>query len=157
MPRMAFAVPRRRARTRDQLVDAFQEARDDLVSTLFHLLGNYADAQDATQEAFVKCWRNYHRLARVRNYRAWIFRVAHNLGLKIRARQNPLVAFDPEVEAQLASPLSDPERTLLDRERTRRFHHAPPPWDGTSPTRARPATNARNVGRSPVWVVIARS
>jgi RNA polymerase sigma-70 factor (ECF subfamily) len=50
--------------------------------------------------------------------------VAHNLGLKIRARQNPLVSFDPEIEAQLASPAASPERSLLDGERLQRFHHA---------------------------------
>jgi RNA polymerase sigma-70 factor (ECF subfamily) len=108
MPTVAVAKPRRRINTRDQLVAAFQEARPDLVSTLYHLLGNYADAQDATQEAFVKCWRSYRRLAKVRNYRAWIFRVGLNAAKDLRRnawrrRIRPLTQAPP-VECADAAP-----------------------------------------------------
>jgi RNA polymerase sigma-70 factor (ECF subfamily) len=76
-------------------VAAFVEARADLVSTLFFLLGNYADAQDATQEAFVKCWRSRRSAAKVRNFRAWIFRVGLNAAKDLqrnawRRRARPL-------------------------------------------------------------------
>jgi RNA polymerase sigma-70 factor (ECF subfamily) len=52
--------------------------RDELVSTLMYLLGNREDAQDAAQEAFVKCWRSSDSLPDVQNLRAWIFRVGLN-------------------------------------------------------------------------------
>ena len=60
------------------LLRAFNELRDELVSTLMFLLGNADDAQDAAQEAFLKCWRTQEGLAAVQNLRAWIFRVALN-------------------------------------------------------------------------------
>jgi RNA polymerase sigma-70 factor (ECF subfamily) len=60
------------------LLRAFNELRDELVSTLMFLLGNADDAQDAAQEAFLKCWRTQDGLAEVQNLRAWIFRVALN-------------------------------------------------------------------------------
>lgn len=60
------------------LVRAFNELRDELVSTLLYLLGNAEDAQDAAQEAFLKCWRTQDSLKDVQNLRAWIFRVALN-------------------------------------------------------------------------------
>lgn len=59
-------------------VRAFNEARNELVSTLFYILGNQEDAQDAAQDAFLKCWRTQHTLGEVRNLRAWIFRVGLN-------------------------------------------------------------------------------
>jgi RNA polymerase sigma-70 factor (ECF subfamily) len=52
--------------------------RDELVSTLLYLLGNREDAQDAAQEAFIKCWRTQESLPDVQNLRAWIFRVGLN-------------------------------------------------------------------------------
>src|SRR5437660_7515055 len=61
-------------------VRAFNEVRAELVSTLFFVLGNQDDAQDAAQDAFLKCWRARDTLGDVRNMRAWIFRV----GLKDR-------------------------------------------------------------------------
>jgi RNA polymerase sigma-70 factor (ECF subfamily) len=69
---------------RDRLVQAFLEARGDLVSTLFCLLGNYEDAQDATQEAFVKCWRARAGAGRIHNFRAWVFRVGLNAARDLR-------------------------------------------------------------------------
>jgi RNA polymerase sigma-70 factor, ECF subfamily len=48
------------------------------VSTLYFVLGNHADAQDAAQDAFLKCWRTRAALTDVRNLRAWIFRVGLN-------------------------------------------------------------------------------
>jgi RNA polymerase sigma-70 factor (ECF subfamily) len=62
----------------DALVAMFNRVRDELVSTLLYLLGNADDAQDAAQEAFLKCWRARHTMAEVQNLRAWIFRVGLN-------------------------------------------------------------------------------
>ena len=60
------------------LVSLFNEIRDELVSTLQFMLGNADDAQDAAQEAFLKCWRARHTLSEILNLRAWIFRVGLN-------------------------------------------------------------------------------
>jgi len=62
----------------DALVCAFNALRDELVSTLLFIVGNRDDAQDAAQEAFLKCWRARAGLAGVQNLRAWIFRVGLN-------------------------------------------------------------------------------
>ncbi len=60
------------------LVRAFNELRDELISTLMFLLGNSDDAQDVAQDAFMKCWRARADLEKVQNLRAWIFRVGLN-------------------------------------------------------------------------------
>jgi RNA polymerase sigma-70 factor (ECF subfamily) len=60
------------------LVATFNQVRDELVSTLLYLLGNADDAQDAAQEAFLKCWRARAGVPDVQNLRAWIFRVGLN-------------------------------------------------------------------------------
>lgn len=62
----------------DELVAMFNQIRDELVSTLLYLLGNADDAQDAAQEAFLKCWRARATVPDVQNLRAWIFRVGLN-------------------------------------------------------------------------------
>jgi RNA polymerase sigma-70 factor, ECF subfamily len=60
------------------LVRAFNNLRDELVSTLLFVLGNKEDAQDAAQDAFIKCWGARDQLAQIQNLRAWIFRVCFN-------------------------------------------------------------------------------
>lgn len=62
----------------EALVGLFHAVRDELLSTLMYLLGNREDAQDAAQEAFLKCWRHRHQIQGVRDLRAWVFRVAIN-------------------------------------------------------------------------------
>jgi RNA polymerase sigma-70 factor (ECF subfamily) len=62
----------------DVLVRTFNELRDELISTLLFVLGNKDDAQDAAQEAFVKCWGARDQLHEIHNLRAWIFRVCFN-------------------------------------------------------------------------------
>ena len=64
--------------TEEDFVRAFNGVRTELVSTLFFVLGNHHDAQDAAQDAFVKCWRTRDTLGDVRSFRAWIFRVGLN-------------------------------------------------------------------------------
>jgi RNA polymerase sigma-70 factor (ECF subfamily) len=79
----------------EDLVRAFNTVRAELVSTLYFLLGNHDDAQDAAQDAFLKCWRARATLPEVRNLRAWIFRVGLNAAKDLqrsawRRRSRPL-------------------------------------------------------------------
>src|SRR5947209_17062506 len=62
----------------DVLLRTFTEIRDELVSTLWFLVGNPEDAQDMAQEVFLRCWRTQDRLPQVRDLRAWICRVGLN-------------------------------------------------------------------------------
>src|SRR5436190_14060706 len=86
-------------------VCAFNEVRAELVSTLFFVLGNQEDAQDAAQDAFMKCWRTKSTLGEVRNVRAWIFRVGLNAAKDLqrsawRRRAKPMGPAVPEAAAE---------------------------------------------------------
>jgi RNA polymerase sigma-70 factor (ECF subfamily) len=60
------------------LLRTFTEIRDELVSTLWFMVGNPDDAQDLAQEVFLRCWRTQANLPGIRDLRAWIFRVGLN-------------------------------------------------------------------------------
>src|SRR5436190_20424196 len=66
------------------LVCAFNALRNELVSTLWFILGHQEDAQDAAQEAFLRWWRTRETLPAVLNLRAWIFRVGLNVAKDLR-------------------------------------------------------------------------
>ncbi len=81
------------------LLHAFNDLRDDLLSTLTFTLGNSEDAHDVAQEAFLRCWRTQEDLPDVQNLRAWIFRVALNAAKDLqrsawRRRAKPLPAIE---------------------------------------------------------------
>jgi len=107
------------------VVAAFTALRDELVSTLLYVLGNRDDAQDAAQEAFLKCWRARDTAATVDNLRAWIFRVGLNTAKDMQRsawsrRVKPLISED----TMLASPDIAPETALEDREAVDRLKAA---------------------------------
>jgi RNA polymerase sigma-70 factor (ECF subfamily) len=106
-------------------VDTFNAVRTELVSTLYFVLGNYDDAQDAAQEAFIKCWRASDSISDVRNMRAWIFRVGINSAKDLqrnawRRRARPLASSAMLIETNGASPT----QTLQDQETQERLRQA---------------------------------
>ena len=59
--------------------DAIVQTRLDTVyRTAFTILGNEADAQDATQETFVAAWRNLPGLRDTARFDAWLGRITIN-------------------------------------------------------------------------------
>jgi RNA polymerase sigma-70 factor (ECF subfamily) len=125
MGKSAAATATSRKTARDRLVRAFQETREELISTLYFLLGHYEDAQDVAQEAFLKCWRTSNRLGRVRNLRAWLFRVGLNAAKDLqrnawRRRARPLEAAPPAE----AGPHPSPADLVVRHEETERLRVA---------------------------------
>src|SRR6266446_5685861 len=108
----------------DQVARLFLEARDDVYRYLLSLGIHPPQAQEGAQEVFLRLYATLKKGEKIQNPRAWIFRVAHNLGLKIRARQNSLAPFEADLESQILAPELNPEQSLLEREKTLRFHHA---------------------------------
>ena len=108
----------------DQISRLFEEARDDVYRYLL-TLGLYPpQAEDVAQEVFLRLYAAQRKGEEIQNPRAWIFRVAHNLGLKIRARQNSEEPFNPDLRARSTTLTPTPESELLERERMARFHAA---------------------------------
>src|SRR5262245_62171577 len=109
----------------DTLVRTFNELRDELVSTLWFLLGNPEDAQDAAQEAFLRCWRAQDDVPGIHNLRAWIFRVALNVAKDVqrsawRRRAKPLLGTEIMPIIDDAAPTQD----LEDQETLTRLRQA---------------------------------
>jgi RNA polymerase sigma-70 factor, ECF subfamily len=110
--------------TGELLLRTFSGMRDELVSTLWFMLGSREDAQDVAQEAFLRCWRTQAGLAEVQNLRAWIFRVGLNAAKDLqrsawRRRVKPLLGADAMPTLNNVSPttvLEDQEAVAQLRE-----------------------------------------
>jgi RNA polymerase sigma-70 factor, ECF subfamily len=108
----------------DQVSRLFEEARDDVYRYLLTLGLHPPRAQEAAQEVFLRLYATLRKGEEIQNPRAWIFRVAHNLGLKIRARQNSEEPYNPDLGARYATQQETSESQLIDRQRMSRFHSA---------------------------------
>jgi RNA polymerase sigma-70 factor (ECF subfamily) len=88
----------------------------------FHLVRSGAEAEDVTQETFVRAFQAIHRFDGRSEPFTWLYRIAVNLSLNaIRARKSSrdaVPADDPRIEGLLTElrPSSDPATQSADRQ-----------------------------------------
>ena len=102
----------------------FEEAREDVYRYLLTLGLHPPQAQEAVQEVFLRLYAGLRKGEEIENPRGWVFRVAHNYGLKVRERQSSEEAFDPALEARLMAAGESAEHQMIEREKMLRFHRA---------------------------------
>jgi RNA polymerase sigma-70 factor (ECF subfamily) len=84
--------------------------------TALRLLGRMEDAQDASQEVFLKLYRHWGKVP-ADNIRAWLYRVTVNVCNDLYRRKR--VAAGIEEMAELASADADPQQRTAEQERRR--------------------------------------
>ncbi len=110
-----------RCRTGDErawedLVDA---TADDIFRMAVSFTRHRAEAEDLTQEVFLKLWQNLHRYVPGSSFRAWAFRVAHNLYVDAYRRsreQRRATWIDPEFLETLPGS-DDPHASTVRKQR----------------------------------------
>ena len=93
-------------RNDEQLIAAYLEgeerALDELVrrnmkiiyNFVFRFVGNVGDAEDITQEVFVKVWRHVKNFHAEANFRTWLFTIAHRTAIDWLRKRRRLVFSD---------------------------------------------------------------
>jgi RNA polymerase sigma-70 factor (ECF subfamily) len=84
--------------------------------TAFRLLGSMADAQDVSQEVFLKLYRNLGKLASEAAIPGWLYRVTVNACHDL-LRRRPSGAVPIEDAGELASGDADPQQQSAESER----------------------------------------
>lgn len=74
---------------------AFQELSSSYVARIHsyscRLLGQRQDAEEVTQETFLRLWQNAHRYEKRAKVSTWLYRIAHNLAVdRLRKRGETL-------------------------------------------------------------------
>jgi RNA polymerase sigma-70 factor (ECF subfamily) len=123
---LAGVLPSKRTHVslQDEVAELFEEMREGVYRYVLSLGLFPPQAQEATQEAFLRLYAALKHDEPIQNRRAWVVRVAHNLGLKLRAQQHSQAPFERDIEMRLASSELNPEQNLIEREQRLRFHRA---------------------------------
>jgi RNA polymerase sigma-70 factor, ECF subfamily len=108
----------------DQVIQAYEDAREDVYHYLLRLGLDAGQAQEATQEVFLRLFLVLGKGETVRNPRAWAFRVAHNLGLNLRRERNHIRAFDRTLAAAVPDDRPGPEAHAIARQRAEMMERA---------------------------------
>jgi RNA polymerase sigma-70 factor, ECF subfamily len=98
---------------RDGDRDAFgrlvEPYRRELQAYCYRMLGSYADAEDALQEALLRAWRGLPRFEGRSSLRSWLYRIASNTSLRaIERRPKRVLPIDYAPAADPHDGLADP-------------------------------------------------
>jgi RNA polymerase sigma-70 factor (ECF subfamily) len=108
----------------DEVVKMYDQFREHLLRYLLALGVGISDAEEVVQEVFLALFQHLQRRKPRHNLRSWIFRVAHNLGLKQRGRDRRqlkhIVKADALTQIHL-DPRPNPEEQLLFSDRQQRL------------------------------------
>lgn len=112
------------ARKGDQ--DAFAELvytfQDPVYNLCYRMLGESSEAEDATQEAFLRTYTYLHRYDTQRSFKTWVMSIASNHCIdRLRKRRMQYVSLDDEPTAAalaLSSSAPLPEQRALQNERS---------------------------------------
>jgi RNA polymerase sigma-70 factor (ECF subfamily) len=107
----------------EQVTRAFEQSREDVYRYLLTLGLAPPLAQEVTQEAFLRLFLSLEKGDAIQNVRAWVFRVAHNHALDVRAKER-LKPLEPELEAMLSDNRRGADAELIERERMGRVGKA---------------------------------
>jgi RNA polymerase sigma-70 factor (ECF subfamily) len=107
----------------DRVTAIYEDAREDVYHYALTLGLTPQQAQEVAQEVFLRLYVSLRDGEDIQNPRGWVFRVAHNFGLKMRAKEREHSVLDDAIERSPGTGKS-PEQSAMDNERNRRIREA---------------------------------
>ncbi len=98
------------------LDDIFCIYGDRVFRVCLGILGNEADAEDATQEVFLRVYQQARKFRGRSRFSTWLLRLAANHTLNMVHKRNLLARQSGPIENDLVSPAPTPESGALDQE-----------------------------------------
>jgi len=107
-------VERAQAGDRDAFEMLVRQKVDAVYRTAYAILGNAADAQDATQETFIAAWRALPRLREPDRFAAWLGRITTNAcRMSLRHRRSVReIPLDPDDDRSAAGSYEPPDGSI---------------------------------------------
>ncbi len=80
----------------------YERHLDEIYRYVYFRVFNHQEAEDLTETVFLKAWEALPKSRRVKNFRAWIYRIAHNLVIDYRKKKSPeILEAEPPVREDL--------------------------------------------------------
>ena len=114
----------------DELVDRYHKQAYNIA---YRMTGNHADAEDLTQEAFIRAFRFFGQYRRELPFENWLYRIMSNAFVdmlrrrpkaNIRSLDQPIQTEDGETTMEIADTSPTPEESVLSGELDSRIQSA---------------------------------
>jgi RNA polymerase sigma-70 factor (ECF subfamily) len=106
----------------DRLVERYHKQAYNIA---YRMAGNHADAEDLTQEAFIRAFRFFGQYRRELPFDSWLYKIMSNVFIdrlrrrpkvKIRSMDQPVITDEGEAAFDVADPSDGPEDIVLSQE-----------------------------------------
>ncbi|MBE2201948.1 MAG: RNA polymerase sigma factor [Anaerolinea sp.] len=95
--------------------DLYERYLDDIYRYVYYRVSNHQDAEDLTEQVFLKAWEGMHGYRSQVPFRAWIYRIAHNAIIDhYRTRKGSLPLTE---HTTLIDKNPDPEKQLMAKDK----------------------------------------
>ncbi len=107
---------------REAFAELVRRYKKKIYAIAYRMLGNHLDADEVTQETFVRVYRKRERLNSVKYLSGFILRIATNYSIDlIRKQQKGFVSVDefplaPDIQVELSSQIINPDSDLENME-----------------------------------------
>lgn len=114
----------------DALVERYHKQAYNIA---YRMAGNHADAEDLTQEAFIRAFRFFGQYRRELPFDSWLYKIMSNVFIdklrrrpkaKIRSIDQPIVTSNGEVQFDVPDTSAGPEEAVLSQEMDGRIQDA---------------------------------
>jgi RNA polymerase sigma-70 factor (ECF subfamily) len=114
----------------DALVERYHKQAYNIA---YRMAGNHADAEDLTQEAFIRAFRFFGQYRRELPFDSWLYKIMSNVFIdkmrrkpkaKIRSLDQPITTEDGEAQLDIPDTSAGPEEKILSKEMDNRIQAA---------------------------------
>ncbi|TWT13191.1 RNA polymerase sigma factor [Planomicrobium sp. CPCC 101079] len=75
---------------KSEITEWYEQHSDSIFRYILLMVRDHQQAEDLTQETFIKAFQYYDSFERKANGKTWLFRIAHNLTIDFIRKQKPL-------------------------------------------------------------------
>jgi len=97
--------------------ELFERYRDHIMAVAMRRLGNYGDAEELCQEAFIQALEKLAQLRVPECFGGWLRQITHRMAINRVVRRAPVTAVEPEMLAATCLETETPLTMALGRER----------------------------------------
>lgn len=99
------------------LTELFSKHFRLVYSLVYRLVGNQGEAEDLTQEAFLKAWKNLKKFRQGESFKAWLLKIARNTAIDFLRKKKHLSLSElnqEEISEIIPEDVIDPKPSVLE-------------------------------------------